>query len=283
MGLMSLITFPTDRNYGLTGPEADRAVELGLAQAHWYRSPLDRKVLKDLVQRSDGPAFRDSALWLSLLLVTGAVGSALWGTWWSLPFFVVYGVLYASAADSRWHECGHRTAFRTRWLNDLIYEIASFLMMRNSVVWRWSHARHHRDTLIVGRDPEIAGMRPPQLIIIALNFFGIVAAPRSFLAILRNAAGSLSADEAEFVPESERPRAFRVARAHMAIYGVTLLACFVTASMLPAMLVGLPRFYGIWLLLLMGLPQHLGLAEDVLDYRLNSRTVYMNRLLRFIY
>ena len=28
------------------------------------------------------------------------------------------------------------------------------------------------DTIIVGRDPEISAMRPPQLIIIGLNFFG---------------------------------------------------------------------------------------------------------------
>ena len=38
----------------------------------------------------------------------------------------------------------------------------------------------------------------------------------------------------------------------------------------------------IWLLVLMGLP-HAGLDEDVLDHRLNSRTVIMNPVLRFVY
>ena len=42
-----------------------------------------------------------------------------WGTWWCVPFFFVYGVLYGSSSDSRWHECGHGTAFRTRWMNDV--------------------------------------------------------------------------------------------------------------------------------------------------------------------
>src|SRR6202035_2554687 len=32
-----------------------------------------------------------------------------------------------------------------------------------------------------------------------------------------------------------------------------------------------------------GVTQHLGLTEDVLDHRLNSRTVYMNPVFRFIY
>ena len=38
----------------------------------------------------------------------------------------------------------------------------------------------------------------------------------------------------------------------------------------------LPSIYGAWLYLVFGLTQHAGLAEDVLDHRLNSRTVYMN-------
>ena len=37
------------------------------------------------------------------------------------------------------------------------------MLMRNPVTWRWSHARHHTDTIIVGRDAEIAVMRPPDL------------------------------------------------------------------------------------------------------------------------
>src|SRR5262249_21757847 len=46
---------------------------------------------------------------------------------------------------------------------------------------------------------------------------------------------------------------------------------------------GLPSFYGGWLDLVLGLTQHAGLGEDVLDHRLNSRTVYMNPVLRFLY
>ncbi len=283
MGLMKLITFPMERSYSLTGPESERAIAAGLANGDWYRSPVDRKVLKSLMKRSDGPALRDTAIWLGLLVAFGVAGTLLWGSWWAVPVFLAYGVLYATAADSRWHECGHGTAFRTRWMNDVVYELASFLMMRNSVVWRWSHARHHTDTIIVGRDPEISGMRPPQLIVLGLNFLGLVAVPQSFAALFRNAMGQLSAEEADYVPEGERRRAYRVARTHMAVYGATVLACVLTGSILPAMLVGLPRFYGIWLLLVMGLPQHLGLAEDVLDHRLNSRTVQMNPVLRFIY
>ena len=36
------------------------------------------------------------------------------------------------------------------------------------------------------------------------------------------------------------------------------------------MLVGLPTLYGRWLSLLFGISQHAGLAENVLDHRLNA-------------
>src|SRR6185295_11375213 len=113
---------------------------------------IPRKTMKALMQRSDQPAIRDTAIWLGTLLISGGLGIWFWGSWFCVPCFVVYGVLYGSASDSRWHECGHGTAFRTGWMNDAVYQIASFMLMRNPVTWRWSHARHHTDTIIVGRD-----------------------------------------------------------------------------------------------------------------------------------
>jgi len=49
------------------------------------------------------------------------------------------------------------------------------------------------------------------------------------------------------------------------------------------MLIGGPRIYGAWHMLMTGLIQHCGLAENVTDHRLNSRTVYMNPVSRWIY
>ena len=52
---------------------------------------------------------------------------------------------------------------------------------------------------------------------------------------------------------------------------------------MPLVYIGLPTFYGSWLMVVFGLTQHAGLAEDVLDHRLNCRTVFMNPVFRFIY
>lgn len=271
------------RDYSLTGPENARAVAAGLASAEWYHSDVPRKVMKDLMQRTDGPAIRDTTIWLGLLVVSGVGGVLTWGTWWTVPVFLVYGVLYGSACDSRWHECGHGTAFRTPWMNDVVYLIASFMVMRNPVSWRWSHARHHTDTIIVGRDPEIALMRPPGLAMKALAFVGIPDIWLHFRILLRNAAGIITPAEADYLPESERGQAIFWARVFVAIHLAAVVWALVDWSVLPLMLVGGPRIYGAWHMVMTGLLQHGGLAEDVLDHRLNSRTVYMNPISRWIY
>lgn len=271
------------RDYSLVGESTRRAVETGLASAQWYHSEVPRKVMKELMQRRDGPAIRDTIIWLGLLVASGAGGVYFWGSWTCVPFFFVYGVLYGSACDSRWHECGHGTAFRTRWMNDVVYQIASFMVFRNPVSWRWSHARHHTDTVIVGRDPEIAFMRPPNLVEGILHYIGLLDVVASFKVMARNAFGILTPSEKSYIPESEWPKAIFSARIHMAIYLAAAIASLLMWSILPLMLIGLPRFYGCWHMFLTGLLQHGGLAEDVIDHRLNSRTVYMNPISRWIY
>lgn len=271
------------RDYSLTGEDARLAVEKGLSAASWYATPVPRQTLKALMKRSDGPAIRDTLLWFALLLGTAAGMIALWGHWWALPFVIAYGVLYGSSSDSRWHECGHGTAFKTRWLNSVVYVVASFMLLREPTVWRWSHARHHTDTIIVGRDPEIAVPRPARVLNVLLNLFSLKSGPASLRQIILHARGRLTPAEATFIPEMEQGKVFVVARLYLAILIAVVIACIALRSVLPAMLIGLPTFYGAWLLVVFGTTQHAGLQEDVLDHRLNSRTVYMNPVFRFLY
>jgi fatty acid desaturase len=265
------------------GTDARHAVATGLASAEWYHSEVPRKVMKDLMARTDGPAIRDTIIWLGSMLLLAGIAIWLWPSWWAAPVLLAYGVLYGSATDSRWHECGHGTAFKTRWMNDAVYQIASFMIVRNPVEWRWSHTRHHTDTIIVGRDPEIVFMKPIELFRIFLNFFGILDAVSGWKKMLRYSVGRIDQGVMDYVPESERPQLLMVARVWLAIYLAVIGLSFATGSILPLLLVGLPRLYGAWHHVMTGLLQHGGLAEDVIDHRLNSRTVYMNPISRFIY
>jgi fatty acid desaturase len=271
------------RSYGLLGPDAQRAVEVGLATADWYHTDISRKDMKALMQRSDGPAIRDTAIYYGAMVLLAGTGIWLWPTLWSVPFWLAYGVLYGSASDSRWHECGHGTAFRTPWMNNLVYQVACFMIVRNPVTWRWSHARHHTDTVIVGRDPEIALMRPPELARAAANFVGLIDGWNGWARMLLNASGRLDPEEATFIPDSEKHKVVRLARIWVAIYAATIGLAFWMGSILPLMVIGLPRLYGAWHHVMTGLLQHGGLADNVIDHRLNSRTVLMNPVSRFVY
>jgi Na+-transporting NADH:ubiquinone oxidoreductase subunit F len=274
---------PTHLDYSLVGEEASRAIERGLAEADWYQSPVPRAALRKLLERKDGPAIRDTALLFAILLLTGWATAALWGSWWAaLPYFI-YATFYGTGSDSRWHECGHGTAFKTDWMNSVLYEIASFMVMRESIVWRWSHTRHHSDTIIVGRDPEIQVTRPTNLLEHVLSLVNAGGYRSFFPKLLLHASGRISAEEKTFIPENEFSRVYLRARIYLAIYVVVIAAAIALQSWVPVFLFVLPQFFGTWLMILQNTPQHAGLAENVLDHRLNCRTVYMNPVSRFIY
>ncbi len=169
----ALATPPQRLDYSLTGENSTLAVERGLAEADWYQSHVPRATMRKLLERRDGPAIRDTLIWFGLLLGSAWATTVLWGSWWAVIPYLVYATIYGSTSDSRWHESSHGTAFKTDWMNSVLYEIASFMVMRESSYWRWSHTRHHSDTIIVGRDPEIAAPRPPNLKAIALGFFNV--------------------------------------------------------------------------------------------------------------
>ena len=178
----------------------------------WYRPQVDPQDIRVLMQKSDIIAFRDTFIWFMGLGVSGYLAILLGPNIYSIPFWLIYGVLYGSASDSRWHECGHRTAFKTEWMNNVVYHIASFMLIRNPVVWKASHVRHHTDTIIVGRDPEIVAMRPPDLLRIVLNLFGLIDTLVLVNRMLLHIRGQIHPEEQTFLRIEEYPRVFRVAR-----------------------------------------------------------------------
>lgn len=270
-------------DYTLTGVNSTLAIEKGLAEAEWYQCSVPRGTMRRLLERRDGPAIANTLLWFALIAGSGYATYALWGSAWALLTYAIYTVLYASTSDSRWHETGHGTAFKTDWMNNTLYEIASFMVMRESTVWRWSHTRHHSDTIIVGRDPEIAVPRPTDVKAVAMAFFNLGVYPKYFPQIVRHAFGRISADEKTYIPQMEFAKIVRRARVYVAIYAMVLALAVYTRSILPLLFVGLPNLFGSWLMVVYGLTQHAGLAENVLDHRLNCRTVYMNPVHRFLY
>jgi fatty acid desaturase len=267
------------RDYSLTGSDAGP----GFKPKEWYSSPVPRKRMKELMKRRDRPALINYGIWLGMVSVTGAWVVLAWGSPWAVPAMLVYGVFYGSCADSRWHETSHGTVFKTPWLNAFFYQLASFMSLKNPYLWRWSHTRHHTDTVVVGRDPEIAFPRPPHPMNILWNMLHLQSGWAEMKKTVSLSLGRLTDDQKTFLIEQDRPKAFLAARAHLAILLTVAVASAAWQSWLPLVLIGLPTFYGSWLHHLLASLQHAGLAEDIPDHRMNSRTVLMNPFFRFIY
>ena len=271
------------RDYSLIGVETPKAIEMGLADAEWYQSPVSREDMRELLIRRDGPAIRDTIIWFCLIIGSGYLVYLWWGSWLAILPYIIYSILYASTSDSRWHESSHGTAFRTDWMNNVLYEISSFMVLRQSNVWRWSHTRHHSDTIIRGRDPEIAVPRPPIVKNIILGFFGLRGSIPEFRRMFLHASGKIDPEVATYLPESENKIVIIKARIYLMIFLIVIALSIIYQSILPIMYIGLPTILGGWLMPIYGMTQHAGLQENVLDHRLNSRTVYMNWIHRFLY
>lgn len=272
-------------DYDLMNGAAERAQQAGLVGAQWYQCSVPRASLKELMKRDDHHAVKDTLLWFALVLASGATMVVAWHqqSAWLWPLFFVYATLYCGPADSRWHEASHGTAFKTRWMSSALYQVASFMVLRRPTRWRWSHTRHHTDTLITGLDPEIAAPVPAQIFNMLANCFQLLGGPAEIKQVLLNATGQINATEKTFVPEMEWPKMIKEARVWLLIYSLVIFFAIYFQTILPLLLIGLPSFVGAWLFNFFGLTQHAGLPENVLDHRLNCRTVLMNPIFKFLY
>jgi fatty acid desaturase len=267
----------TDATGALTEDDFEERVE-----ANWHSCSVDRKLLKQLMQRSDAKGLWHFGPWLALLAISGGAAIWTWGTMWCVPAFAIYGVLYA-ASDHYAHELSHGTPFKTRWLNEIFCNLCGFMTLHEVHYWRWSHTRHHTHTLIVGRDPEIAVPLPPSLFAVFLDFFFIKSGAKQLSIILQHAAGRITPDGTQFIPAEEHPKAIRASQVYVAIFFAVAACCVLLHSWLPALLVVLPRFYGGPLTQLFNLTQHAGMPENVHDHRLICRTFHAGPIFSFLY
>jgi hypothetical protein len=66
-------------------------------------------VLRDAGMTARDPRHSDL---VPLVALFGGLGVCFWVSWLAIPLFLCQGVIYSSAAHSRWRECRHRTPAR---------------------------------------------------------------------------------------------------------------------------------------------------------------------------
>ena len=253
------------------------------AEGEWYQCEIDREELKALMRRSDAAGLLHVGAFAALLIAAGLLAYAAVGTAWVIPAFFLYASIYCFA-EVIVHECSHGTPFKSRWINETVYAIACVMMFRETVVYRWSHVRHHTQTFHLAVDPEVQLPRPLNVFRFLGEFVGgWVRAYFSLGSIVQHAFGVVSKGARDFVPESEHKKMIRNARITLAFYVAIAVWAIAVESWLPLLFFFLPRLFGDPVFEVCAMTQHAGLGNDVKDHRLTTRTVYLRPILRFLY
>ena len=253
----------------------------------WFRCDVDKREFKKLCKKSDYQGWKHMIIYFSCLFTFGYLAFITWGSWWALLWFWLYGTIWG-CSDALWHETGHRTAFKSKFLNDFFYYISGFMDNFEPVRWRHTHFHHHSYTIF--NDPvdyEIAIKKPSDLLLFFSIFvpFGALLYPHRSLywETIKHAFGVTTEVMEKCIPENERTKCRWSARSHVFIWFATAVASIYFQSWLPLLYIVLPNLYGKTLMALFGLTQHTGLQEDIKDHRYSTRTVYLNPVFSFLY
>jgi fatty acid desaturase len=261
-----------------------------MQKIHWYRTPVDRETLNALNQRSDWKGLLQTLGHLGLLALTGtAAWFAAERLGWPALLLVlfVHGTFYAFLLNG-FHELCHSTVFRSKWLNSSFLYLFSFLGWFNPILFWASHQEHHKYTLHPPDDLEV--VLPVELTLQSFLKSAVVN-PWGFYGrlkgVIRLSRGRLEGEwEHALFPASDpakRQRLFNWARTllvgHVLLTGVSL---YFGLWLLPV-LITLAPFYGGWLLYLCNNTQHVGLQDNVPDFRLCTRTIILNPFVQFLY
>jgi len=253
---------------------------------NWYRTPVEQSLLQSLNQRSDAKGLAQAGGFLGLMILTGSLAVYAQHLSWLLliPALFVHGTVCAFMSNAE-HELVHGTVFKQSWLNGLFLRVFGFLRWFPYDFYWASHTEHHKFTLYPPQDQEV--LLPQTFTLAGFLKTAFVDPVRMFGAIkssLRYARGRLDKGWESYLLARDPVRysVFRWGRILLAGHGaITLVSIYYGYWIIPVV-VSFTPLYGAWLIILCNGPQHAGLKDKVPDFRLNTRTMYLNPVVQFL-
>ncbi len=239
---------------------------------------IDKKRLKALSERSDARGLAQLAGHGALLGLTGLGVALCQGTPWLALALPVHGfVLIFLFAPL--HETVHRTAFRSRRLNDAVAAVCGFLLLLPPAYFRCFHFAHHRHTQDPARDPELALLQPTDLGRYLLRVSGLPYWRERGTTLLRHALTGRVAQP--FIAPHLVAAVVREARLLLLTYAGIAAGSLALESGAAVIYWIAPAVLGQPALRLYLLAEHTG-CPFVADMLRNSRTTRSNRLVRYL-
>lgn len=243
---------------------------------------LDRKTIKALCKRSDRPGLIFLSGWVSCLLASGYLVYLAMDSLWLWPAMFVYGSIISLPAYSMSHETAHGTAFRTRWLNELMFWITSLIYMEEPLYRRYTHTNHHTYTWHVGKDSQMPFDTPVTLRVWLVEISGYALTQFHLVTLLRLLSGRYTEVMKWVIPNDEFPRVRRNAFIFLGIYTAIGIAIVAGAEWLWWYLV-IPVFLGQVTMVAFGLIQHVEMAENAASILDSTRSFRTNGVVSFFY
>ena len=115
---------------------------------------IDASILNSMMIRNNHSSSWRIIVHITCLTVTLYLCSVAWETIWLYPLILLLGFLLATLF-APFHECTHRTAFKSRRLNLLVCAVTGTLIGFSWSAYRVFHFAHHANTQDPEKDPEI--------------------------------------------------------------------------------------------------------------------------------
>jgi fatty acid desaturase len=240
---------------------------------------LERDALASLNQLRDGPAAVRLASHLLMTLAGGLVWAQQpWPLALRLVGLLVCGIGLATCFAPL-HECCHRTAFRSRRVNDAVAWFAGLLSFYNSTYYRRYHQWHHRYTHQPGLDPELDDPVPTNPWAYLREVSGWNWWSGKWGGYARLLWGDLS--NLSYLSPEAIPQVRRSVRLQFAVYAALALASLLSGTGFLLWFWLLPLALGQPLLRLLLLAEHSGCSFSS-DGTENTRTTLTNPAVRWL-
>ena len=272
---------------------------------NWYRCPVEPATLRRLMQRSDLQAWLQAGGHLLLFLATGTLAWLLFahGIWLGFALaLVAHGTVGSFFKGLATHELGHGTVFRTKWLNRAFLRLFSLISWNNHHIYGVSHTYHHRYTLYPDGDRELVLPQNPMLKLIDIaqlfgfmlwrGHSGLIPVVLHTIKIARGdfrTSSTFGTQDETWVHDifadlpEERRKATNWARLLLLFHGAVVAVAIVFQWWLLPVLVTFTGFYFKGWTLVVGLPMHCGLRDNVPDFRKCVRSITLDPISTFLY
>ncbi len=209
------------------------------------------------------------------LIVLGGAAIAGSGRYW--PLLMPFQGFLLIFTFTCMHECTHKTAFRSPWINEFTGRICGILVGIPFLWFRYFHLAHHRYTNDPRRDPELlAAQKPRTALQYVIHLSGLKIWAGNVVQLIRMA---IWGPKDSFVPRGQRRKMWLEINITVLFYIlISVFSLFYSTILIKAWII--PVFIAQPMLRVFLLAEH-GHCRAVADMFENSRTTFTSSVLRY--